>query len=310
MDIPFLIDILQKKIIVLNNAKAQAFSVGDIVGLNAIDKDLLSVQNTLAQLNLLTNVAQAADAANATPAEVVDAGAQTIQMQGPSASAIINGYDISAYATDAFFEQKIQTLVNAIPTSFASAADIDTYIQAAASTSPITGEMVFNTATEYAVDMSLMLAIMQNDSDFGTLGVGARTFNPGNIGNTGAATRSFASWLEGVAALASWLNDHRVTPVEETPVETPVQTPDPVISPAIEPVVVPPTPIVEQATTTPSIPEATTTPATSTPVIENNPIVPEATSTIPEIITPAATSTPDAEASTTQASRPSKKYRA
>lgn len=51
---------------------------------------------------------------------------------------------------------------------------------------------------------------MQNDSMFGTLGIGATTYNPGNIGNTGSATRSFGSWDEGIAAVAEWLSQHRV----------------------------------------------------------------------------------------------------
>ena len=80
---------------------------------------------------------------------------------------------------------------------------------------------------------------MQNDSSFGTQGVGARTNNPGNVGNTGIAEQSYPTWQDGVNAVASWLDRHRVaqavaatpTPVQATtpaPVETaPQATPTP-----------------------------------------------------------------------------------
>jgi hypothetical protein len=70
--------------------------------------------------------------------------------------------------------------------------------------------MVLVAVNQYSVDMVVVLAIMQNDSLFGTTGVGARTFNPGNIGNTGTAEYSYPAWADGVTAVAGWLDNHRV----------------------------------------------------------------------------------------------------
>lgn len=303
MDIPYLISILEKKIIILSNAKAQAFSIGDLEGLNAIDKELLSVQNTLAQLHMLDEVSRAASANNITPAEVVASGvdAVTNTVQGPSASAIINGFDISAYATDALYEQKINAILSTMP-PMVNVSDMDAYIASSAPGSPVTGAMVYAAAKKYSVDAKLMMAIMRNDSDFGTEGIGARTNNPGNVGNTGVSSRNYPSWADGVAAVAEWLSYHRVVtelpPIQEEVVTPPAATSTPavVVPPPITPPAATTTPPVA-TTTPPVIPPVVTPPVTSTttpesnstttPIINPNPIDPQATTT-----QPVSTSTP------------------
>lgn len=299
MDITYLIQILERKVIILNNAKSQAFAMGDLEGINAIDKELLGVQNTLAQLGLLTTVTEVAVSTGTTPAEVVATAVDAAQnqTQGPSASAIVNGYDISAYATDALHEQKIQSIVNAMP-AMTIASDIDTYIGSLVENSPVTGEMIMTAAALYNVDIPLIIAIIQNDSSFGTLGVGARTNNPGNVGNTGFAEQMYPSWQDGVIAVADWLNRHRVTdaPAPTIPEPTPDQNPDIITPPSDTPVPdLVPTPIITDSggTTTPNTttsdtasttpPTATTTPdiASTTPDVIPTPSTTEATSTTP-----------------------------
>ncbi len=212
MNITYLIGVVQNKINALYNAKNQAFSMGDLQLISSIENDLLETQNTLAQLQMLDKTAKAAAAVNTTPAAVLDKGVTALQnaTQGPSASAVINGYDISAYATDALYEQKIQTIISAMP-AFVTVEDVDNYIQGKAVGSPVTGAMVALATKTSKVDIPLLLAIIQNDSFFGTLGIGAQTFNPGNVGNTGSATKTFGSWQEGVSAVAEWLDSHRVS---------------------------------------------------------------------------------------------------
>ena len=218
MNIPYIIQLLQNKINVLTNAKSQAESVGDLNQINEISKELLDTQSSFSQLMMLSDMNQAASNASVTAAQVMTAGLNVVQgitpvavqTQGPSAGAIINGYDISAYATDPLYEQKIQNIINAMPT-FYSAQDVDNYIHNQAQTSPLNGNMVWGASQEYFVDIPLLVAIMQNDSDFGTLGVGATTNNPGNVGNTGSATHTYDSWTDGVNAVASWLSRHRAT---------------------------------------------------------------------------------------------------
>jgi hypothetical protein len=162
---------------------------------------------------MLVDMTQAAANANTTPAAVVTSGLDTISnipptVQGPSASAVIRGYDVSAYATDALYEEKIQRILNTMP-DFQDGVALDVYIQDKAPGSPVTGDMVQVAADQYGIDVPLLVAIMQNDSQLGTKGIGATTYNPGNVGNTGSATRSFPSWEEGVMAVAEWLSRHR-----------------------------------------------------------------------------------------------------
>jgi hypothetical protein len=213
MDIQYLIQMLQNKITALNNARSQALSIGDFEQLSAIEQELLDTQHTFSQLTMLVDMTQAAVAANVTAAEIVSSGIDALQnvsptIQGPSAGAVINGYDVSAYATDALYEEKIRAILSGMIV-FSTPADVDAYIQDMAAESPVTGDMVYAAVNQYSIDLPLLLAIMQNDSAFGTKGVGATTNNPGNIGNTGSATKSFGSWDEGVMAVAEWLSRHR-----------------------------------------------------------------------------------------------------
>lgn len=214
MNITYLQQILQNKITMLNNAKIQAFSNGDLESISTIEKELFESQNTFAQLTMLAEMELAAKNANTTPAEIISSGIESINtvpvvIVGPSASAIVNGYDISAYATDPSHEQKIQNLVNSIPL-MTDPTEIDNYIQKVAEGSFVTGDMIMNSVEKYKIDIPLLLAIMQNDSQFGTTGIGSRTNNPGNVGNNGIEERFFQSWGDGVDAVASWLDNHRV----------------------------------------------------------------------------------------------------
>jgi len=213
MNLPFLIQMAQNKITILTTARNQAVASGDINQVNSIDQDLLDTQNTFSQLAMLQDATTAATAANTSVADLLSSGTaaqQQVPLQGPSASAIVNGYDISAYATDALYETKIQNILSAMPL-LSTTADADNYIQSVAPGSPITGGMILAATTTYPVNTPLLIAIMQNDSSFGTLGVGARTNNPGNVGNTGTAEQAYSSWGDGVTAVAQWLQAHQAT---------------------------------------------------------------------------------------------------
>ena len=37
----------------------------------------------------------------------------------------------------------------------------------------------------------------------GTAGMGAKTFNPGNVGNTGSSSKNYGSWQAGMDALGA-----------------------------------------------------------------------------------------------------------
>jgi hypothetical protein len=130
-----------------------------------------------------------------------------------------NSYDIGSYATDPNHEIAVQKILNNIG-QFKTIQDIDNYIKKVAPNSPITGQMVANASAKYGVDWETIVAIMQQDSSLGTKGAGARSFNPGNVGNTETATSTgqlvnFGSWQSGVDAVAKNLSSRKTSASNE-----------------------------------------------------------------------------------------------
>lgn len=287
MNIDYLIQLLNNRLAGLALAKDQAFQAGDLDRINALDVEAHGVQDTLAKLHLLAGIAQTAAATPFTEAEVVKNGIEASFNFAnlTDATKCLSLYDITPYATDPYHEQKIQTILEKIP-FFDSAESIEAYVKKAAPDSPLTGEMFFSSAQSYAVDVRLMVALIELDSRFGTAGVAITTLNPGNVGNTGTETRNYPSWSEGTAAVAEWLSRHRITQpvVVETP---PVETPEPVATP--EPVVETPAPT--ETTAPVEEPSSTVTPPVPEPVVEAAPVVsePEAPTAVtpePEVVVP------------------------
>ncbi len=134
----------------------------------------------------------------------------------PNPSKVINGYDFSTYATDPNWGNAVKSILTKIPdlpTSSASsqlnvadaqASILQDYIKQIAPSSKLTGEMIVNSAKQYGVDPKTLTAILQQESQFGTTGLGAKTFNPGNVGNTDSgATKNMGDWQSGIDAVAS-----------------------------------------------------------------------------------------------------------
>lgn len=124
-------------------------------------------------------------------------------------------YDIASYATDPNHESAVQSILNNIG-QMTSWEQMDEYIQLVAPGSPVTGEMIGRAAEKHGVSWEAMMAIMQQDSNFGTAGAGARSFNPGNVGNTETATSTgqlvnYGSWQAGVDAVAKNLAWRKVS---------------------------------------------------------------------------------------------------
>jgi hypothetical protein len=138
---------------------------------------------------------------------------------------IINGFDITKYATDPTHETKIASMTEFARHTIGStdANDIDKYITKRAPRSPLTGLMFILAARKYNLGddgLFLMIALIQNDSMFGTVGKGAITCNPGNVGNDDAGNiQYFDTWQDGLNAVAEWLNRHRVTIPEKSILE-------------------------------------------------------------------------------------------
>lgn len=128
---------------------------------------------------------------------------------GPDPLASLKEYNIDPYATDPKHEQNIETILSRMD-FMDSPEKIDTYIKSIRPLSPITGEMVWRASKKHSVDVRLMLALMENDSHFGTEGKAVRTRNPGNVGNDDTGALKYCkSWEEGVDLVAKWLHKNR-----------------------------------------------------------------------------------------------------
>lgn len=120
-------------------------------------------------------------------------------------------YDITSYATKPTHEATITAIFRAMP-DISTAEKADAYIRARRPKSPVTGKMVVEAAAKRKVDAKMVMALIQNDSSFGTAGLGARTNNPGNIANRDDGhTFTYPSWAAGVDGVARWLMKHKIT---------------------------------------------------------------------------------------------------
>lgn len=75
---------------------------------------------------------------------------------------------------------------------------------------PLTAEMVISSCEKYPnVPVEYVLAIMKNDSTYGTQGLGAKTHNPWNVGNNGKDTKDWSTREDGVEVVVKNL-DRRI----------------------------------------------------------------------------------------------------
>ncbi|OGL85817.1 hypothetical protein A3I37_03020 [Candidatus Uhrbacteria bacterium RIFCSPLOWO2_02_FULL_46_19] len=285
MKIDNLIRLLNNRLREFQLSRDYARMSGDLERMNVADKEIIDLEDTLYQLNLLVDTSKSAAVREATLAEVITDGSV----------AILGEYDITIYATDPLHEEKIMNILSKMGV-MDTVEKIDDYINRKYFSSPVTGEMIISAASAYDVDARLMMAIIEQDSSFGTAGKAVRTLNPGNVGNDDSGNlRAYESWQEGVTAVAEWLNRHRgSTIISEIPEETvlePVATSTP---PIITPTTTTTTstvtstpetiPVITSTTTT-----ATTTPATATSTEEISPVITSTTTTTPAV----STSTPE-----------------
>ncbi len=284
MKIEDLVQLINSRLREFRLSRDYARMNGDLERMNLADKEVLALEETLYKLNLLIDVSKSVSVQENTLASVITSGS----------TSVLGDYDITPYATDPLHEQKILNILSKMDV-MDSVEKIDNYIKGKYPSSPVTGEMVMNASSAYSVDIRLMMAMMEQDSSFGTAGKAVRTLNPGNVGNDDAGnTRTYESWQKGVTAVAEWLNRHRSSQQAVVPSE--VNVPEPVA---------PVAPIITTTTTT-TIVTNTSTPAiipnpestTSTPDIV---ITPEAGTSTPAIITPSATEGASGEEATSPA---------
>jgi len=120
------------------------------------------------------------------------------------------GYDITRYATDPKHEEKVARILDRMP-GIRDAKEAEAYIRTKFPKSPVTGHMVADAGNEYGVPLPLVLGILEQDSSMGTAGLGAKTRNPGNVGNDDSGNiRSYPTWSAGVEGVARWLSKHKI----------------------------------------------------------------------------------------------------
>ena len=211
MKIEDVIQLLNNRLREFKLSRDYAKMSGDLARINAADKEIIALEDTLYQLNLLVDTSKSAAVKETTLLEVITDGSV----------AVLGEYDITSYATDPLHEEKIMNILSKMGV-MDTAEKIDDYIKGKYSSSPVEGGMIMNATQSYEVDARLMMAIMEQDSRFGTVGIAVRTLNPGNVGNDDAGnTRTYSSWQEGVTAVAEWLNRHRKTEIEPEPEPAP-----------------------------------------------------------------------------------------
>jgi len=127
---------------------------------------------------------------------------------------IVNGFDITDYAPPPH-GQIVVRIAEYIERHLLDpcAANITKYIQFRAPDSPLTGEMFLASCENHNLrseGLNLLMALIQQDSMYGTKGEGADLHNPGNVGDDDAGhTRDYGTWQNGVDAVAEWMNQHR-----------------------------------------------------------------------------------------------------
>jgi hypothetical protein len=284
MNIDYLIQLLSNRLATLNLSKDQAFQVGDLERINIVLAEMSDVDATITKLKMMQSLEQTALATSTSFTDVVKNA-----VEATFVPTVVNGstevllkYDITPYATDPYHETKIQTILENMGV-MDTPDQIDTYLKKSTPDTPLTGMMIYNSASSYNVDSRLLMALMELDSRYGTQGLGARTFNPGNVGNNGIDERTYPSWEAGVNAVANWLNNHRIKTQQTEPVA-------PVVNPVLDFTTVPaaaPVQTIETIVITPDTASGITSVATST--------APVATTTEPVAEPVVATSTAPVE---------------
>lgn len=105
-------------------------------------------------------------------------------------------------------EQKIKNLTFAENISDTTKEVIQQELDTTKPKSPLTVEMIISSAQKYEIPIEYLMAVVKNDSSYGTQWKAVRTLNPGNVGNTDDwSERKFESWQEGLDAAAEVIKE-------------------------------------------------------------------------------------------------------
>ncbi|MFH1320071.1 MAG: hypothetical protein ABII90_05375, partial [Bacteroidota bacterium] len=143
MRIEDLVQILTSRLREFELSKDYASMNGDLKRMNAADKEILSLEDTLFKLNLLVDTSKSAAVKEEILAEIITDGSV----------AVLGEYDITPYATDPLHEKKVMNILSKMGV-MDTAEKIDDYIKSKYwwSNSPVTGEMIMSAAEAYEID--------------------------------------------------------------------------------------------------------------------------------------------------------------
>jgi len=172
---------------VQNNAPASVFSAIDTASKapNATAASIFSAAGTFARETPATSPFQVSFDDNGKP-RVFDPNTGRINGSDPSKviSTSTGAYDLSTYATDPNHGVAIQNIMASYG-NLTNASQINGILPI---NSPLTGDMIMNTANEYKIDPTLLTALLQQESNLGTSNVARNNNNFGGItwnGNNG-----------------------------------------------------------------------------------------------------------------------------
>ena len=101
MKIDDLIQLLNNRLREFKLSRDYAKMSGDLERMNVADKEIIALEDTLYQLNLLVDTSKSAAVRETTLAEVITDGS----------IAVLGEYDITPYATDPEHEEKIMNIL-------------------------------------------------------------------------------------------------------------------------------------------------------------------------------------------------------
>lgn len=145
------------------------------------------------------------------------------QIPSYSPSGGSSSYDLSTYATDPNYVTNVDTIAGTIG-PIASSVDAQNYIETNFPNSPITGDMILTASNQSGVDPTVLMSVLQQESQFASDGsAGATMNNPGNVGNSDGAMAAgqpvgYPSLQAGINATADWLAQHKTASTSENPI--------------------------------------------------------------------------------------------
>src|SRR3989344_8223584 len=140
MTIDDLIQLLNNRLREFKLSRDYAKMSGDLERMNVADQEIITLEDTLYQLNLLVDTSKSAAVRETTLAEAMTDGSV----------AILGEYDTASYATDPEHKEKIMNILSKMGV-MDTVEKIDDYIKSKYLSSPVTGEMIMSAALAYTV---------------------------------------------------------------------------------------------------------------------------------------------------------------